>query len=323
MEQECPICPEPNRSLIFVLGAVFMIFVGLMLWRLELGRLSDAESSRETAAIELRQRLLEEKMAGIAASNLSDIAALDQRIGDLTERQKLTLPAGPGVRRGDSDLPMEDLMKAVVQLVCIDNVNKEVYYTGSGTVVDKAGTVVTNQHILRSDDGSIIRFCGIGFTSDLHDPPRIEFVAASRAIHRSTDLAILQIIGRLDGDKLPAEYPAVAMDQAALSSTGLNLGDVIYIGGYPGIGADTFTFTEGVVSGRVGADLIKTSALIDSGTSGGAAFNSAGQYVGVPTAAVRGEIGGSMGYLISAEVVDRFLVDYYANINLLPEAGQP
>jgi hypothetical protein len=32
----------------------------------------------------------------------------------------------------------------------------------------------------------------------------------------------------------------------------------------------------------------------------------------VPVAAVRGEIGGSLGYLISAEVVDSFLVDFFA-----------
>ncbi len=322
-QQECPVCPEPRRSLIFILGAVFMIFVGLLVWQLEVGRITEAERSRETAAIELRQKRLEDRLSGIEASNLSDLAALDQRIGDLTAKQQQAQPGGAGVRPSDADFPMENVMKAVVQLVCIDNVNKEVYYTGSGTIVDKGGTVVTNQHILRSDDGSIIRFCGIGFTADLHNPPRIEFVAAARAIHRSTDLAILQIIGRLDGAALPQEYPAVPMDQASLSSTGLNLGDVIYIGGYPGIGADTFTFTEGVVSGRVGTDLIKTSALIDSGTSGGAAFDAAGQYVGVPTAAVRGEIGGSMGYLISAEVVDRFLVDYYANLNLLPDEPQP
>ena len=66
-----------------------------------------------------------------------------------------------------------------------------------------------------------------------------------------------------------------------------------------------------MVSGRVGDGLIKTSALIDSGTSGGAAFNADGRFIGVPTAAVRGDIGGSLGYLIGADVVDRFLQDFY------------
>ena len=227
------------------------------------------------------------------------------------------------MRLGEGDAPfaMENLVPAVVQLVCIDNSDKEVYYTGSGTIVDKAGTIVTNEHILKSDDGTIIRFCGVGFTTDLHVPPKIEFVAASRAVHNTSDLAILQIVDRLDGQALPKSFPAIAMDQASSSAKSLNLGDAIFIGGYPGIGADTFTFTQGVVSGRVGTDLIKTSALIDSGTSGGAAFDARGRYVGVPTAAARGDIGGSLGYLISADIVDLFLTDYFGHRNLLQEQG--
>jgi len=308
---------DPRQTLVFLLGASFMIFLGLFLWRLEVGRRYEEERVKDSAALELRQDKLEERLARIEASSLKDRTVLEEKILDLTNRQE-DAAATPGSGRTVSDFNTEGVMKSVVELVCIDNVNKDVYYTGSGTVVDRNGTIVTNQHILRSDDGSVIRFCGIGFTVDLHDPPRIEFVAASRAVHTTTDLAILQIIGRLDDQALPEEFPAVAMEQAADSSRDLTLGDVIYIGGYPGIGADTFSFTEGVVSGRVGMDLIKTSALIDSGASGGAAFDSSGQYVGVPTAAVRGDIGGSMGYLISAEVVDRFLADYYSNRNLLP-----
>jgi S1-C subfamily serine protease len=121
---------------------------------------------------------------------------------------------------------------------------------------------------------------------------------------------------------LPAEFPFLSLQDATKASDGLSLGDPIYIGGYPGIGADTFTFTQGVVSGRVGDELIKTSALIDSGTSGGAAFDSGGTYVGVPTAAAKGEIGGSLGYLIGANVIDRFIADFLAGKNKLPAAGQ-
>jgi S1-C subfamily serine protease len=62
--------------------------------------------------------------------------------------------------------------------------------------------------------------------------------------------------------------------------------------------------------------------LIDSGTSGGAAFDADGNYIGVPTAAVSGDIGGSLGYLIGADIVDKFLIDYFANVNLLSEDGQ-
>jgi S1-C subfamily serine protease len=110
---------------------------------------------------------------------------------------------------------------------------------------------------------------------------------------------------------LPASFPTIALGDGAEPFVMPRLGETVFIGGYPGIGADTLTFTQGVVSGQVGTDLIKTSALIDSGTSGGAAFDQRGRYIGVATAAVKGDIGGSLGYLISAAVVDRFLEDYY------------
>lgn len=307
-----------KQALIFVLGASFTVFLALFLWRLGVERHAAEERAAASADIERRQTRLEERLTRIEESNEADKAALEESISQLVEKQEA---ARPIVVSKGSPFSVENTLKAVVELVCIDNNDKETYYTGSGTVVDKGGVIVTNQHILRSDDGSLIKFCGVGFTSDIHKPPKIEFVAASRAIHKATDLAILQIIERLDGEPSPTEYPSLPMANTAETSRSLDLGDAIYIGGYPGIGADTFTFTEGVVSGRVGSDLIKTSALIDSGTSGGAAFDAEGTYIGVPTAAVSGDIGGSLGYLISADIVDKFLTDYYANKDLLPADG--
>ena len=42
----------------------------------------------------------------------------------------------------------------------------------------------------------------------------------------------------------------------------------------------------------------------------GAAFDANGHYVGVPTAAAKGEIGGSLGFLIGANVVQDFLAAF-------------
>jgi S1-C subfamily serine protease len=310
---------EVRYALIFILGASFAVFTALFVLRLGVERQAAEERAGAAADMERRQARLEDRLAKIEENNQADKAALEESIRQLVDKQEAAPKAVPA--KG-SPFVVEKALTAIVELVCIDNNDKETYYTGSGTVVDSGGTIITNQHILRSDDGSLIKFCGVGFTSDIHDPPKIEFVAASRAIHKATDLAILQIIERLDGKPAPTEFPSLPMELTAESSRSLDLGDAIFIGGYPGIGADTFTFTEGVVSGRVGADLIKTSALIDSGTSGGAAFNADGTYIGVPTAAVSGDIGGSLGYLIGADIVDKFLTDYYANKDLLPADGR-
>ncbi len=149
-----------------------------------------------------------------------------------------------------------------------------------------------------------------------------ETIAKTIGIDSDTDLAVLQITERLDGEQIQDKFSFLTVVGQSEVANSLKLGDAIYIGGYPGIGAETFTFTEGVVSGRVGQSLIKTSALIDSGTSGGAAFDIGGNFVGVPTAAIRGEIGGSLGYLIGADIVDSFLQDFYAHDLPIIQSGE-
>ena len=218
--------------------------------------------------------------------------------------------SAPGV---EAPFRIEDVLPAIVEIICIDNNDQNTYYTGSGTVIDSAGFIVTNRHTLLSDDGSLIKFCGVGVTADPSSPPRVEFVAATVAIQQENDLALLRISERLDGAELPKAFSWISLLGSAEASLELRLGDEIFIGGYPGIGAETFTFTQGVVSGRVGERLIKTSALIDSGTSGGAAFDARGRYVGLPSAAARGKIGGSLGYLVGADAVDAFVREAMGN----------
>ena len=67
------------------------------------------------------------------------------------------------------------------------------------------------------------------------------------------------------------------------------------------------TLTQGVYSGVItdGGDYIKTDADLSGGNSGGAAFDSSGAFVGVPTggSGERGEV----GLVIPAAVAERFL----------------
>ncbi|MEA3249097.1 MAG: serine protease [Patescibacteria group bacterium] len=255
-----------------------------------------------------KQDLLEGRIRTMEEARIVERDTLDDRLDSLVMRGE-----GSGTAFDyDSLFPIENVLGSVVEIICLDNVNKDVFYTGSGTVVDKSGFVVTNHHLLVSSDGTLIRFCGIGFTDDMEQPPNTEFIAETVAIQPDQDLAVLQIMEHLEGGEVPDAFTYISMDGALRASRGLKLGDTVFIAGYPGVGAQTFTLTEGVVSGRVGSDLIKTSALVDSGTSGGAAFDIHGNFIGLPTAAARGDIGGSLGYLIVADMVDSFLRDFYA-----------
>jgi S1-C subfamily serine protease len=171
--------------------------------------------------------------------------------------------------------------------------------------------------VLVNDAGKLIRLCGVGVSSDLTKPPKIAFLARAEAGDADGDLALLKVFERLDGSAVGGDFASLDVSGAATLSGAMKIGDPVYIGGYPSVGADTLTMTQGVVAGRVGADLIKTSAYVDSGASGGAAFDSRGRFIGVPAAAARGEIGGSLGYLIGGPAVQSFLDDYRAGRNLV------
>lgn len=307
-------------ALFIALSAAFATLVGtVVLSREEMRGLAETQRGFESEARRLQQQL-DRRVTEFEVARTDDLAALDVRLQDIADRQG-SADAGKTASQ-KSPFPAERVLPSIVELICIDNRNRETYYTGSGTVIDKSGLIVTNQHLLISQDESLIRYCGIGFTRDLHVPPKIEYVGAAVAVHGEADLALLRITEHLDGEPLPKEFPALSLSGAAKASNDLSLGDPIYIGGYPGIGADTFTFTQGVVSGRVGDGLIKTSALVDSGTSGGAAFDARGRYVGAPTAAAKGEIGGSLGYLIGANVIDRFVSDYLSGKHAASASGR-
>ncbi|MDZ7705456.1 MAG: serine protease [Trueperaceae bacterium] len=119
--------------------------------------------------------------------------------------------------------------------------------------------------------------------------PTLEYWARHVASDPSYDLAIIQIVEFADETPLPDGYSFVGMPVG--DSNDLLPGDLITVVGYPGISGSTITFTAGLMSGWLGEDLvsggkqwIKTDAKIAGGNSGGAAFNSRGELIGVPTA---------------------------------------
>lgn len=299
-----------QASLIIALGAAIVTFSLVLIDQIAL-------QDRQHTETELRQ---EQAALAVRLKEVEDSALIEKkRLAVALGKIEKNVQGVEVIAAAVTPFHMQDVVGSIVELVCIDNVNKEVYYTGSGTIFDPTGLILTNRHILLSEDGSVIGFCGVGFTVDLQESPKIEFVAVPQAAHAESDLAILQIIERLDGEEMQGSFKAIEIMDNAVRAKDLRLGDSLFIGGYPGIGADTFTFTQGVMSGLVGHNLVKTSALIDSGTSGGAVFDARGRYVGVPTAAVRGEIGGSLGYLISSDAVDTFITEYYEGKHRLSE----
>jgi len=150
---------------------------------------------------------------------------------------------------------------------------------GSGVIVDAAGFVVTNNHVI--DGATEVRVA-------LSD--RREFEADVVLKDARTDLAILRIRDARE------KFPAIQMG----NSDELQIGDLVLAIGNPfAVGQ---TVTHGIVSAlartQVGITdyqfFIQTDAAINPGNSGGALVDMGGRLVGIPTA-IYSRSGGSQG----------------------------
>jgi S1-C subfamily serine protease len=140
---------------------------------------------------------------------------------------------------------------------------------GSGVVIDRAGHVVTNWHVIRDADEIRVQLAD----GRVAVP---ELVGADP----ETELALLKI-------DLP-DLPEIRLGR----SDTLEVGDVVLaIGNSLGLSQ---TVTMGIVSatgrGQLGVtifeDFIQTDAAINAGNSGGALVNARGELVGINTAVI-------------------------------------
>jgi serine protease Do len=158
-----------------------------------------------------------------------------------------------------------------------NNTPRRVNSLGSGFIIDSAGIVVTNNHVIADADE---------ITVILNDGSRIKADLIGK--DQKTDLALLRI-------KTDKQLKSVKFG----SSDNLRLGEwVIAIGNPFSLGG---TVTAGIVSAR-NRDInsgpydnyIQTDAAINRGNSGGPLFNLDGEVVGINTAIISPS-GGSIG----------------------------
>jgi serine protease Do len=150
---------------------------------------------------------------------------------------------------------------------------------GSGFIIDPAGYIVTNNHVIEnSDEIDVILSDGTSMPAKL--------------IGRDTDvdLALLKI-----DVKTPLQaVPFANSDEAQVGEWVMAIGNPFGLGG---------TVTAGIISARnrdisAGSfdDFIQTDAAINRGNSGGPLFNLKGEVVGINTAIYSpGDSGGSVG----------------------------
>ncbi len=181
---------------------------------------------------------------------------------------------------------------------------------GSGVIVDDAGHIVTNHHVIANADSVRVQLAD-------------GRIADAKIVGRDpdTDLAVLKI------DLTP--IPIAVLGR----SDQLKVGDVVLAIGNP-VGLSQ-TVTHGIVSAtsrqQLGIaaleDFIQTDAPINFGNSGGALIDSSGAVVGINTAIVAKNLGvEGIGFAIPVNMVRGVLSDIIANgrvirgwIGIVPE----
>ena len=190
-------------------------------------------------------------------------------------------------------------LQSVVQIVALRQKFMGSYapaWTGSGTIVDKRGIILTNCHVANPRAMGMSAppadALAIAITERSDEPPAVTYIAEIVAQSPELDLAVLKITQDIKGKKVRnLNLPYINVGD----SDKLELADVLAIFGFPGIGGETVTFTSGNVAGfnkqKVTGSKrawIKTDATIAGGNSGGTAINLAGELVGIPTQAAAG-----------------------------------
>ncbi|MFO8090029.1 MAG: DegQ family serine endoprotease [Desulfatiglandaceae bacterium] len=148
---------------------------------------------------------------------------------------------------------------------------------GSGFIIDKAGFILTNNHVVESTDDIKVKLAdGREFKAEIvgRDP--------------KTDLALISI-------EPESDLPTLSLGDSETAQ----VGDwVIAIGNPFGLG---HTVTAGIVSAKyrqIGAgsydNFIQTDASINPGNSGGPLLNTAGEAIGINTA-IFSRSGGNIG----------------------------
>jgi len=219
-------------------------------------------------------------------------------------------------------------IRSVVQILIYNN-NQELISSGSGISI--GGTaILTNYHVAED----IIKYPNsykaiVCLTEKSQSASKCDYMAhayyrfgafkASVEYQEELDLAVIYINSKKDNNgtwksrmDLPmSEFNFSSVDPAVYGYelTGIELGDEVQTLGFPDYGDDTITYSRGVISNfwsddgaffnnHDGVLAIGTDAKISHGSSGGAAFDKDGKFLGVTSQGIFDDNGNFMSGVI-------------------------
>ncbi|KAL8097956.1 protease Do-like 9 [Apium graveolens] len=200
-------------------------------------------------------------------------------------------------------------MEAVVKVFCVHTdpnfslpwQRKRQYSSSSSGFVIGGRRVLTNAH-------SVEHFTQVKVKKRGSDT---KYVATVLAVGTECDIALLTVA---DDEFWEGVSPVEFGDLPTLQ-------DAVTVVGYP-IGGDTISVTSGVVSrieilsyvhGSTELVGLQIDAAINSGNSGGPAFNDRGACVGIAFQSLKHDDAENIGYVIPTPVIRHFIQDYEKN----------
>lgn len=205
------------------------------------------------------------------------------RSGQGTRRRQQMMPPDQNGDQGDSG-GMDDFLYRFFgngnPFGGAPGVNRKEEALGSGVVVDKAGYILTNNHVVDKADIIKVKFAG----------DSTDYAAKVVGVDAQTDLAVIRVEGK--HDVTPAKIG---------NSDAVQVGDwAMAIGSPFGFQA---TVTAGIISAKerdIPGDttqyqhFLQTDAAINPGNSGGPLLNMRGEVIGINTA-IASQSGGYQG----------------------------
>ncbi|MBU2037440.1 serine protease [Patescibacteria group bacterium] len=254
------------------------------------------------------------KTALIPASSLpapdlktqEELEAANQKINSLQQQlQQLQSQSNQSSSpSGDANLIQSwQANEKVAQIACQDKYLGG-WQLGSGVLISSDGKILTNQHVVQLSSGLVPDYCLVLFSKDYDADSqgfRREYRATVAGYFSGRDAALLKVQDVIYQDDSGQIQTAPILNHFQFfqpASGQAQVGDTIYIFGFPESAKFNFSATKGIISNLIPNDVyFGTDAQIDRGNSGGAAVNAAGQLIGLPTYKYAGG-GDYRGYIL-------------------------
>ncbi len=317
------------RVFAVVLLIVFIAGEGVILWEtwseqqqlredISLGRdrldtlERELDATRETQSQSLQNlSSLQEGLAHAESLARESFDSASTQLQDLQD-QLARLRTSAGSRTASLQQTREAMKNAVLPVACGSFIDGEfiIESTGSGTVLTPDGLLLTNHHVIETDDvpdpapGTAL-YCAALNTSAGGSGKFYALVYLRGDVDQ--DVAIVQMVPTEDNQPAPTRLASLSGASIPLCrDEDIIVTKPIIVLGYPAYGVPdsviptTLTTTTGTVSQEEEDGYIATDAKIDHGNSGGAAFMEGDCFLGIPTAVSSKEHGltESLGYIL-------------------------